>query len=127
MLQDRRKFLRFDISLHVKFKPSKEKLEKYVFGMTTNFSRNGFCFEAQNIDLGPEETFELKIMLPRENAFVPVVGDIVWKKQVDSKFLVGIKLIAMNKEAKWEILDYGCNTWMAKTQGKDTIEKMACL
>ncbi len=127
MLHDRRKFLRFDIPLHVKFKPSKDKLEKYVLGLTINFSRQGFCFEAPDIALEPTETLELKVMLPRENAFVPVVGDIVWKKQVDSKFMVGIKLIAMNKEAKWEILDYAYNTWMSKAQGKNTIEKVACL
>ncbi len=126
MLEDRRKFLRFDIPLHVKFKPSKGLIEKYVLGVTTNFSRQGFCFEAQNIDLEPTETLELKVMLPRENAFVPVLGDIVWKKRVGSKFLVGIQIIEMHKEAKWEILDYAYTIWLDKAQDKNTIEKITC-
>lgn len=126
MLQDRRKFLRFDVPLHVKFKPSKDKLERYVFGTTINFSRNGFCFEVQNIDLKPAESLEFRVMLPSEDAFVPVLGDIVWKKQVDSNSLFGIKFIAMNKDAKWEILDHGYSLWLDKMQGKNMLRKVAC-
>ena len=124
MLHDRRKSLRFNIPLHVKFKPSKEPLEKYALGTTINFSRRGFCFETQDIFLEPEETFELKVMLPLENAFVPVIGEIAWKKQAATKCMVGIKLIEMNKEAKWEILDYGYMLWLSKPQGRSIMEKV---
>lgn len=123
MLKDRRKCLRFDIPLDVKFK-SKE-VAGYSLGVTNNFSRKGFCFEMQKFDPKSKETIELKVRHPQEDTFISVTGDIVWRRQVEAKYLVGIKLREMHKEAKWEILDCCYNTWTDKMRRKNKKVKVA--
>lgn len=112
---ERRKFIRFDVPLDMEFKPLKDRSE-YLPGITINFSREGFCFETESRDLRMNEVLELKVKLPNKDMFTPVVGEIVWKKQLKDKYLAGIQLEDMDKEAKSEILDHAYNIWLEKTR-----------
>jgi len=58
--------------------------------------------------------FELSIKHPQEDRHIPVVGDVVWTKEVKPECLVGIKLVEMGKEAKLDILDYAYDKWLEK-------------
>ncbi len=116
--------MRFDIPLKVKFKPPK-KTREYAVGITSNFSRKGFCFESQELDIEPNGITAFKVHHPQADVFVPVLGDIVWKKQVNTKFMVGVKLREMHSEAKCEILNCCYNTWVNKMQAENRNAKIA--
>jgi hypothetical protein len=111
MLSERRRFKRFDVSLGVAFKTSKES-DEYFTGVTKNFSRSGLCLESQTFDHALNSLMKLKVKLPDQDTFIPVLGNVAWKKQFGDKCWIGIELIEMNKEAKSQILDYAYALWV---------------
>jgi hypothetical protein len=120
----KRKFIRFNMPLEVKFKNIKEK--RYIFGVTTNFSRKGFCFVSDSLfHIDAHELLELRVKLPRGDEFVSVLGDVIWTNHNKNKSTAGIMLRAMDREAKWEILEYGYNLWMNGMKHKHTKVEMA--
>jgi hypothetical protein len=124
MAQEKRTFIRFNMPLEVKFKKVAD--ERYIFGVTSNFSRRGLCFTSDSFfDLDTHEILELRVKLPRGDAFVSIFGDVMWTNQDRNKSMAGIMLRAMDKEAKWEILDHGYTLWLNKMTGKKTKIEMA--
>lgn len=121
-MSEKRKFIRFDIPLCVKFQPSTEATE-FCFGVTRNFSRAGLNFESHYFEHEPGNTFELKVEIPQQNTFVSVMGDIVWKRRNEAKCITGIKIKAMDNEAKWDILDYGYIRWVDTIRSKHSKAK----
>jgi len=95
MLDEKRRFARFDIPLILEFEPTKGN---YSQGLTRNFSYEGFSFESQDSDFAAKENLEFKLKFPQEGTFVSVLGDVVWKKQVKDKCLAGVRLREMDKK-----------------------------
>lgn len=120
MLSDRRKFMRFDISLDVAFKTSKESGGHFA-GITKNFSRSGLCFESDPLGLSLNEYMELEVKLPDQDTFIPVSGNIAWKEQSEKKCWVGIEFSDINKEAKSQILDYAYDLWVEKNRDLNSV------
>lgn len=109
---ERRKFIRFEIPLDVIFKPS-DNSASYSSGITKNFSRCGCCIESGNTDLSLSDSMELQVKHPCKDLLVPASGSIVWKQQLgDDKWLLGLDIINMDKEAKSEILDFAYDIWL---------------
>ena len=104
MLDNKRKFHRFDNSIFVEFRPLK-KTDEYTLGMIRNFSCAGFSFESQNNDIEPGEDLELKLKHPQSDLSVSVQGETVWKEISESACILGIKLKGMNKTAKSKMLE----------------------
>ena len=104
MITEKRKFMRFDIPVIIQFKSTQESSE-YSWGLTKNLSCEGFSFEALNLDFEPEETLELKLKFPQRGTFISVLGDIVWKSRFSDKYLTGIKLKNLDKDAKSDFLE----------------------
>ncbi|KPK02615.1 MAG: hypothetical protein AMK71_01640 [Nitrospira bacterium SG8_35_4] len=113
---ERRKFMRFDIPLNVEFKQS-EATPYYCSGTTINFSRHGFCFESDGPPLQKASNVELRVQVPGKEVFVPVIGNIVWTQALNNRFLAGVQIRDMNREAKSDILEYCYDTWL------DTVRK----
>ncbi len=111
MLNERRKFRRFDVSLDVAFKISKTSKESFT-GVTRNFSRRGFCFESDAFAFALESPVELRVKLPDQDAFIPVSGNVAWKERVNDKCWIGIEMTEMDKEVKSQILDYAYDQWV---------------
>ncbi len=103
MLDDNRQFVRFKIPLIVKYRSAKKK-EEYSYGVTNNFSCEGFSFNSLKFNFEPEETLELKLELPKQDRFVSFVGDVVWKGQDWNMSLAGIKMREINEGTRSEIL-----------------------
>ncbi len=99
MAYDKRKFQRFDILLIIAIKSIKEKAE-YYFGMTRDFSSQGFSFELHNFDLKLKESFQFKLKHPQNDLRVALAGNVVWKQENNTKCIAGIKLREMDKETK---------------------------
>ena len=111
MLDEKRSFKRFDIPLDVEFKISNSS-DKFLTGKTINFSRTGLCLESNAIAPNIKDVTEIKIKLPEKETYTTAVCDVAWQKRVDDKCLMGIKLMAMDKEAKNEILQYAYDQWL---------------
>jgi hypothetical protein len=122
MSNERRDFNRFDVSLDVSFKPLKGS-GKYFTGVTKNFSRKGLCFESQSFGLELNSPMELKVKLPDQDTFVPVMGKVAWKKHVADKYWVGIEVEEINMEAKTLILNHAYDIWVEKNRGTQSIGK----
>jgi hypothetical protein len=114
--KDRRRFIRYDIPLDIEFKLIDDTSE-YASGVTTNFSRSGICFETSHNTDHLNKAFDLRIGIPDSDNFSSAVGDIVWKQDLDDKFLYGIKLLAMETDAKSTILENAYNIWLDKMRG----------
>lgn len=113
---ERRKFMRFDIPLNVKFKQP-ETGPDYSSGTTINFSRHGFCFESKGPALQASSNVELRVQIPGKEIFVPITGYIVWTKDCNDGFMAGVQIRDMNREAKSDILEYCYDAWL------DTVRK----
>ncbi len=120
MLSDRRKYMRFDISLDVAFRASRNAGD-YVSGVTKNFSRSGLCFESIAVRLALESQMELELKLPYNDTFIPVSGNIAWKEEVEDKCLIGIEFTEINKEAKSQILDYAYDRWVEENRNLKSV------
>jgi c-di-GMP-binding flagellar brake protein YcgR len=109
---ERRKFIRFEIPLDVIFKPS-DNSATYSSGITKNFSRSGCCIESGSTDLSLTDNMDLQVKHPSKDFFVPASGTIVWKQQLgDDKWLLGLDILDIDKEAKSEILDFAYDIWL---------------
>lgn len=113
MQAERRTYTRFDISFTVEFKQVKGK-SRVFSGTALNFSRAGVCLKIK--DGAPElrEAVELNMKLPHNNSVVPALGDVLWIDKNDNQCVLGIKLVVMDKEAKFDLLDYCRNVQVYK-------------
>jgi len=97
MLSTKRKFHRFELPLNVKFRPAHGAVE-YATALTKNISCEGLCLEARAFHFIQHENLELNIQLPKSRSTVALSGDVAWKKQVNGRSLVGIRLKMKNKD-----------------------------
>lgn len=103
MIYDKHKLMNFDIPIIMEFKSVKNGTD-YSWGLTKNFSHEGFSFETVHFNVEPQETLELKLKFPRKDTSVSVHGDVIGKRQVEKKCIVDVKLRDMNKEDQREFL-----------------------
>ncbi len=112
MIENRRKFMRFDIPLDVEFKPS-IGIDTPSKGTTVNFSRSGLCFEAKELNYNLNDMMEIKVKLPKKDDYISVTGDIAWMNKIsDSKCLAGLNFREIDSEAKNHILDHAYDAWL---------------
>lgn len=111
MLQENRKFIRFDIHLNLELSPNGPK-GGHLVGITRNFSRDGFSFVSEYFDYDASKTIEFKMEHPQSENYVSVLGNIVWRRQVRDRCLAGIRIVGMEEEVKSEILDYAYDRWI---------------
>jgi c-di-GMP-binding flagellar brake protein YcgR len=121
MVSERRKFMRFDVSLEVAVKAS-ENAGDYFRGVTMNFSRSGLCFESPPVSFALNAPMELELKLPDNDTFIPVSGNIAWKEQFEDKCLIGLEFTEINKEAKIQILDYAYDRWVEKNRNLKSVQ-----
>lgn len=108
MLEDKRKFMRSSVPLVLEFKPTKRGSE-HTWGLTRNFSYEGFSFETQNMGFERRKNMEFKLRFPKSYTPVSVIGNVVWKKQSENKCLAGVKLKEIDKKDKTNLLEKICD------------------
>lgn len=121
MVAERRRYIRFEIPLDVIFRASSDE-SRYSSGITKNFSRSGCCIETDDLDISLNSSLELQVKHPRRDIFVTATGDIVWKQHVGGKWLAGVVIHEMDKEAKSEILDFAYDIWLEKNMRTDAVQ-----
>jgi len=110
MLKSKREFARFDLPLIVKFRPS-YGATRYALGLTKNFSFNGLGLEARDFNFIKNENLEMEVKFPQSGSSVSLLGDVVWKRQVGSSSMAGIKLKIKDNEMQNELMGKISSNW----------------
>jgi hypothetical protein len=104
MTFDQRKFSRVNIPIITEFRPAKESGE-YSWGLTRNFSCEGFGFESLDFQHEPNKTIEFKLKFPQKGTFISVLGDVMWRERVGDKYIAGIKFKEMSDDVRRDFLE----------------------
>ena len=110
MLKSKREFTRFDLPLIVKFRPSYGST-RYSLGLTKNFSFDGLGLEARDFNFIKNENLEMEVKFPQSGSSVSLAGDVIWKRQVGSSNMAGIKLKMKSKEMQKELMGKISANW----------------
>jgi len=104
MLQNKRKFKRFDLPLIVKFRPTDGK-NQYSLGLLKNISCDGLSLEAREFNFIREENLELELKFPQGNTSVSLLGDVMWKRRDRNICYAGVKFHAQGEDIQNEIME----------------------
>ena len=100
MPKEKRTFKRFNLFIVVEFRPL-EGREGPFWGITRNFSDEGFSFESQEYNVEEGGLLECIFKKPENDQIVSITGKIAWKEESDKfQCLTGIKFQDIHKEQK---------------------------
>ena len=125
-MEDRRKFLRFPVKIGAYY--SKEDSQDWKQHCSVvNISREGMgvtVYLKTKLSLGI--TLKFMIDIPEREKSVYFTGTLNWIKALkgdpDYNYKGGIKLITIDPEDKWSLLDYAYETWKEKQEANDIKE-----
>ena len=108
MLDNRRKFPRFNIVVDVEFRANGNSFS----GMTKNVSRDGISFISQgcSVDVGTPLQFQMKNT--QEDATIEACAEIAWKKQMGDECHLGLRYKEINKVDKSDLLNVAYDNWL---------------
>lgn len=104
MLDNKRKYERFNLPLVVSFRPTYGATE-YSMGLMKNFSFEGLALETKKFSFIRYESLELNLKFPQSGTFASLHGNVAWKKQTDNKCLAGIKFKVSDNKIQNNILE----------------------
>lgn len=104
MLEDKRRFERFDLSLVTKIGRDEES-PRYSLGLTRNISREGLSIETRDFDFKQDNDLKLELRSPTNNTKVPLIGSVVWKRREENSNIAGVKFIFEDDKSQNEILE----------------------
>lgn len=112
--EDRRKFKRFPIQLSTRY--LEENKKEWQDCSVINISREGMGIEVyvrERIQMG--SILQLEIVVPIKNEPLYVVGTLMWIRELKENpkfnFVGGVKLITIDPEDMWTLLDYAYEDW----------------
>jgi hypothetical protein len=117
-MEDKRKFLRFDVSLDARsktpgwFRPRSRYAVKDV-------SREGLKLSSKEA-LKNGDVLELELSMPTKRSPITALSQVMWShKKSDSDYDIGLKFKTIKPEEKFELLDYAFDKWVEskKQQG----------
>ncbi len=110
-MEDKRKFLRFNVSLDARskasgwFGPKKSCSVKDV-------SREGLKLASKEA-MKYGEILKLEVSVPTERAPIKAVGQVMWNQKTgNSTYDVGLKFRDLRSEGKYAILSYAYDNWV---------------
>jgi hypothetical protein len=104
MLDNKRKYERFNLPLVVSFRPTYGATE-YSMGLMKNFSFEGLAIETKKFSFIRYESLELNLKFPQSGTFASLLGNVAWKKQTDDRCMAGIKFKVTDKITQNKILE----------------------
>ncbi|MBW2574009.1 MAG: PilZ domain-containing protein [Deltaproteobacteria bacterium] len=113
-MENRRKFIRFPIKFSARY--SKENENRWNQCSVIDISREGMgVIVYLNEKIHLSSILNLIIDVPGKKAPVSVAGTLAWIKEFEGNpefnYEGGIKLITIDSEDKWLLLDYSYETW----------------
>ncbi len=118
MIDERRKFLRFDCSIPsevLKVDGSRNLVEG---AKVINFSHEGLRLRVNFLTPKIGCSSDLKLYLPEKQLIAFLSGEIVWYKFTNNRLEVGIKIKDMQNTARGEILNWVFPKWLEKEKKK---------
>lgn len=104
MVDNKRKFRRFDLPLVVTFKPAYGSTDSYS-GLIKNFSLEGICLESNDFSFIKHESLEFSLKFPQGVSSATLRGNVAWKKQNDKRCLAGVKLNTTDRKTRNNIIE----------------------
>jgi len=104
--EERRKDRRYKCLLPAEVLKTKGKDKLAKRTTVHDFSRGGLKLIINFITLDPGSDIELKLYVPEKGLETSLKAEIAWRKFVDDKLEVGLKIKEMGEEAKNEILSW---------------------
>lgn len=112
MMDDKRKFLRFECSIPVEEIQSQGLNGEAHDVSLDNISREGVRL-IMDVDtpFAPGTEVKFRISLKAEKAPIFVQGRVMWSRPNGDRFEIGLKIEDMDKGAKAELLEIGFDRW----------------
>ena len=114
-MEDKRKYKRFSSQFGARY--LEEGKEEWRDCCVVDVSREGMGIEIymhEAIKIGSMLQFEIVIPAKKEKQ-ISAMGTLMWIKELggnpEFNFLGGVKLITIDPEDKWELLDYVYEDW----------------
>ena len=125
-MKDRRKFIRFPVRLSARYSEENNEDWKQQCSIV-NISREGMgvtVYLKTKLSLGCMLKFMADV--PEREKSVSFTGTLNWikalKEDPDYNYKGGIKLITIDSEDKWVLLDYAYEAWKEKQEAGDIKE-----
>lgn len=122
-MKDRRKFIRFPVKMGAQYSEEDKEDWKQQCSIV-NISREGMgltVYLKTKLPLGC--TLKFMVEVPEREKTVFFTGNLSWIKALKEdpvyNFKGGIKLIAIDSEDKWALLDYAYEAWKANQEADD--------
>ena len=109
MLENKRKFPRFNFTADVEFNASGVTF----FGMTINVSRDGISFISENCSADAGTPLQFQMQNPQREDTIEAYGDIAWKRKIDDEWNLGLRFQFINNVDKSDILDVAYDNWLS--------------
>lgn len=126
-MKDRRKFIRFPVMTDAHYSEENKKEDWKQQCSIVNISREGMgvtVYLKAKLSLGCMLKFMVDV--PEIDKTVSFTGTLNWIKALkgdpDYNYKGGIKLITIDPEDKWALLDYAYETWKEKQESDDIKE-----
>jgi hypothetical protein len=106
-MNNKRRFLRFDVSDFLEIRPVKETPNASVKGKTTNFSLMGICFSSEmNWKIG--QVLEIDYFIPTNLDSVKIKLLVVWNEFIDERigYLTGGQIIDVDRKKQDKFTTY---------------------
>jgi len=119
-VKDRRKFIRFPVRLGARYSEEKKEDWKQQCSVA-NISREGMGVTVYlNAELSLGCMLEFMVDVPEREKSISFTGTLNWiealKGDPDYNYKGGIKLITIDSEDKWALLDYAYEAWKEKKE-----------
>ena len=119
-MKDRRKFLRFPVRIGALYSEENTEDRKQQCSIV-DISREGMgvtVYLKEKLSLGT--MLKLTVDVPGKEKSVSFSGTLNWikalKEDADYNYKGGIKLMTIDSEDKWALLDYAYETWKEKRE-----------
>ena len=109
MLDNKRKFPRFDFAVDVEFRANGDSFS----GMTKNVSLYGISFISQSCSVDVGSPLQFQMQDPQGESTIEACGDIAWKRQMGDECHFGLLFKDINTVAKCEILEVAYDNFLS--------------
>ena len=128
-MKDRRKFIRFPVKVGAIYSEENKEHTRQQCSIV-NISREGMGITVYlKAALSLDCMLNFMVDLPGREKSVSFTGTLNWikalKKNPDYNYKGGIKLITIDSEDKWALLDYAYEAWKEKQEADDSKEASA--
>lgn len=118
MAAERRQFLRFGCEIQSEAIKSDGPYNFVESLKVLDFSREGLKLSVNFSAPDPGSDMQLKLYIPGKQYVADLIGEIIWRKYIDNRLEIGLKIEHMNNQARGEVLNWIFPRWADKENRK---------